>query len=244
MLAAAAALVVLLEKPVRVTARPVHCGPVYCEAQLTVSAGSRRVHVGTTLLAKSWSQALPSIRERVRWKDDYLFVGTDCGGGNAWCCYAERVFALDHGELIDFGHVCPRESHFAGSSYNGTRFLDRYDVLEGNALTAHADAPEFPVIRVRQGDALVTDVDATWEMNRQMFESVARSLAKARRGQFGLRRHVLFNAALAKYCGRQSELRETMAHARRLLTREERSRLADALEEVREGGPPHRSPSP
>ena len=240
MLAAAAALVVLLEKPVRVTARPVHCGPTYCEAELTVSAAGRRVHVDTTLLAKNWTRALPRIRERVRWKDDYLFVGTDCGGGNAWCCYAERVFALDHGQLIDFGHVCPRDFHVAGSSYDGARFVDQYDVLEGNALTSHADAPEFPVIRRRNGDALETDVDATWELNRRTFESVSRSLAKATRGQYGLRHHILLAAALAKYCGRHAELRETMSRARELLTREERSRLAEALEDVREGAPPHR----
>jgi hypothetical protein len=69
---------------------------------------------------------------------------------------------------------------------------------------------------------------------------VARSLAKARRGQFGLKQHILLNTALAKYCGREAELRETMSHARQLLTREERSRLIEALAEVREGGPPHR----
>lgn len=240
MLAVAAALVVLLEKPVRVTAQPVHCGPTYCEAEMTVSAGGRRVRVGTTLLAKSWPRALPRIRERVRWKNDYLFVGTDCGGGNAWCCNKERVFALDHGQLIDLGHVCPRDLHDAGSSYDGTRFLDRYDLLEGNALTSHADAPEFPVIRVRRGDALVTDVDATWELNRHTFESVSRYLAKAHHGEFRVRGHILLAATLAKYCGRSSELREVLSHARQLLTRDERSRLNEALREVKEGGSPHR----
>jgi len=241
MLAAAAALVVLLDKPVRVAARPIRCATTnYCECELTVSAGGRKVRIETTLLQRRWPRALEAIRERVRWKDGYLFVGTDCGGGNAWCCYAERVFALDGGELIDLGHVCPRDVHAAGSSYDGTRFLDRYDVLEGNALTAHADTPEFPVVRVRHGDALVTDADATWEMNRHTFESVARSLAKARRGQFGLKQHILLNAALAKYCGRESELRETMSLARQLLTREERSRLIEALDDVRSGSPPHR----
>lgn len=242
MFAAAAALVVLLEKPVRVTARPVHCGPRYCECELTVSGGGRSVHVGTTLMQRTFPRAVEKIRERVRWKDGYLFVGTDCGGGNAWCCLGERLFAYEGGQLIDFGHVCPRDD-VAGSSWNGTRFLDRYDVLEGNALTSHADAPEFLVVRVRRGDALVTDKEATWDLNRQTFDSVSRSLAKAKRGQFGIRRHLLLNAALTKYCGRTAEYRETMSRARQLLTRQERGRLNEALGEVREGGPPHRTSS-
>ena len=240
MLAAAALVAVLLEKPVRVVARPIGRAANVYECELTVSAGGRSVRIETMPVVPTLPRAVEAIRERVHWKDGYLFVGTDCGGGNAWCCYAERVFAIRDGELIDFGHVCSRDVHAAGSSFDGHRFIDMYDVLEGNALTSHAEAPEFPVVRVRSGGTLVTDRDATWEMNQRTFESVARSLAKARRGQYGLKQHILLDAALAKYCGRTTELRETMSLARRLLTQEERSRLGEALEEVKEAGPPHR----
>ena len=240
MLAAAAAVVVLLQKPVRVVARPIGRAANTYDCEITVSAGGRNVRIETMPVAPTWTKASAAIRERVQWKNDYLFVGTDCGGGNAYCCYAERVFALQNGVLVDFGHVCPRDAHGAGSSFDGTRFIDEYDRLEGNALTPHAESPEFPIVRVRSGNALVTDRDATWQMNQAAFDGFDVTLKKAHRGQYGLRQHILFNAALAKYCGRRAELRQTMSLARQLLTREERSRLGDALDDVKEGGPPHR----
>jgi hypothetical protein len=149
------------------------------------------------------------IKEGIKWKSEYLFVLSECGGGNAWRCNAAQVFTIRGDQLIHIGSVAsPYES-----TYQNDLFYDIYDRLEVNPLTSHAAAPSITTVMREVNGHFVVDRDLTWEKNQQRYEENMKIIESAddRTAEIKDRDErfiaaILFNAALAKYCDRTEEL--------------------------------------
>ena len=88
-------------------------------------------------------KALAVQKKHITWKGPYLLVRSECGGGNAWRCDRDAIFAARSGQLIQLGEVYAGSRTTSYQSYRNGYFGDVYDKLENNALTGHATAPFF-----------------------------------------------------------------------------------------------------
>jgi hypothetical protein len=86
-------------------------------------------------------EALAVQKKHTRWKGTYLFVRSECGGGNAWRCDRDAIFTARSGRLVQLGEVYAGARNTSYRSYRNGCFWDVYDKLENNALTGRATAP-------------------------------------------------------------------------------------------------------
>jgi hypothetical protein len=156
------------------------------------------------------------IRELTVWKDGFLFVRYEGGGGNAWRHDFDYVFTVRDGELICLGSVL---------LYEHSQFYDVYDGLELNALTSHAAAPHFEVVMTEQNGALVANLDTTWALNKTDHDRCVAEIDKyLQSGEREPERDhevtscLLGNAILARYCDRQTELEKVLSQTKRILS--------------------------
>ena len=169
-------------------------------------------------------------------KDGFLFIRDDCLADNpekkSWRCVLDKVFAWAESStgrrLIYVGDVHAGEECEAGmkvgcAHYDG-HFTDIYDLLENNALTAAATAPAIFIEMTIKSGEFVVDLEDTWGRNQERYKAGAQCLAAAPELRAthcidGLtpRRAYMFNAALAAYTKRESELDRTRAFARSAL---------------------------
>ncbi len=185
---------------------------------------------------RSTDEAIAHLRRVIGWKGDYLFVRTECGGGNAWKCDQELVFVRRGGRIEPLARLMPRADGI-GTSWDGRRFHDVDVDWEINNVTSHAAAPAFPLVLRDTGRALEVDVERSWQeteagylQNRSAVEALRDSAATA--SVTTTRRDLLFgNAVTAAYFRRPAELVETLAEARRVLD----PAIARAIEKVVDG---------
>jgi hypothetical protein len=207
---------------------------------LTVSSGDDSYRLETGIIGvRGRQKALAKLRSTIGWKGSYLFVRTECGGGNAWRCCLDNVYRVLDGHLVALGAVWAFESPLSvGPSFADGMFVDVYDALEGNGLTCHALAPSIWLAKRERSGALEAVADATWRLNNEQFSANRRLLQRAsreRRRQDDderTRAAVLFNATLAKLSGRASELTIVRELAARLLSVDEAARLDADLSRV------------
>jgi hypothetical protein len=191
--------------------------------------------------------AITVLRRSIGWKDGFLFVRQECGGGNMWRCNVEDVFELRRGRLVPLGALAARAPAGIGTCREHGRFLDVYDDLEINPVTSHAGAPAFQIVARAQDGRLVVDPAETWDLDLGGFRS-RQALAEALKrpapedprtdaeGRWeGVVSPRLANAALARYCDRAEELNATLREAEAVLPPPVLARFRKALEVVEPG---------
>lgn len=223
--------IAILERPVAVSARldfapgaPPHHYPF----TITVAHEQQAFSYRTDLVAvDDVAAAVAVLRRTIGWRGGYLFARRECGGGNAWRCDVDLVFALRGGRLERVGEqIGGTRGQAPGAAYRNGHFVDVYDWLELNDLTSHAGAPWFRIYLVDRDGKLAADLPYTWRMDAHRFESSRREIARVERdGNLDARARnesfaslLLHNAALARYCRQPGPLEATDRDAKRLLT--------------------------
>jgi hypothetical protein len=197
---------------------------------LTVSHDRCLFTFKTLLIAvANRDQALVVLRRTIGWKDGYLFVRQECGGGNMWRCNVDQVFALRNGRLLHIGEqLGGRRDLGVGALFRDGYFTDVYDRFESNALTSHAGAPSFTIYMKEKNGAFVVDLTRTWTRNREAFKRdrdeiprVARNRGMDPRARAEMLASLLLhNTLLERYCLKPRRLAGTMHDAARLLSPE------------------------
>lgn len=187
---------------------------------LTVAHGDQRFTLSTALTigVRNQADAIMAMKKTMGWHGDYLFIHEECGGGNAWRCNLNHVFALREGRLIYIGEVAGGDEREASCpSFKDGYFMDVYDKLECNDLTCHARAPAIRLILKEEGGRFRVVLQRTWQANLQQFlinmAEIRAILANAHEKPPELAEIadlLLFNAALAKYCKRHKEFKQTI----------------------------------
>ena len=158
----------ILDSPVRIVALPSpRVAPEYpLTFHLSLEHGAERCTLETTIRLPgrqtTLANAVRRLRRTIGWRHGYLFVRTECGGGNAWKCQGESVFGIRNGRLVGLGTLATRSvSDGIATSWRGGLFWDAHTDLEINELTSHAGAPWFE-LRLRERDGrLVADTEST-----------------------------------------------------------------------------------
>lgn len=159
---------------------------------------------------------ISAIKSQTNWKDGFLFVPSYCGTGNMWRCGVNYVFIVKGGELACLGSVTGFDRGF---------FYDVYDGLERNELTSHASAPCFFLLMTEQNGTLVADLERTWELNRNSYDSHMDDIERCLEKTGGepdssdeVVSSLLYSTALARYCDREKELEKMLSMAKRILS--------------------------
>jgi len=222
--------VAILGRPVAVSARldlapgaPPHFYPF----TITVAHEQQAYSYRTALVAvDDAAAAIAILRRTIGWRGGYLFARRECGGGNAWRCDVDLVFALRGGRLERIGEqIGGTRSQAPGAAYRNGHFVDVYDRLEINDLTSHAGAPWFRIYLVDRDGELAVDLPYTWRMDARRFAENRREIVRVERDpkldprarNESLASLLLHNAALARYCRQAGPLEATDSDAKRLL---------------------------
>lgn len=184
-------------------------------------------------------EALAVQKKHTRWKEPYLFVRSECGGGNAWRCDRDAIFAARSGQLVQLGEVYAGSRNISYQSYRNGYFWDVYDKLENNALTGHATAPFFWIALDEEGGHLKANLPRTWEnnagrytANRAKIDAIIREKGDKSSRIRRLSELILSNAVLAAYCGRDKKVVEMKKIAKNHLPQESFKLFLDMLENV------------
>jgi hypothetical protein len=234
-------MVVIMQEPVMVTAKDIDGKePNHYQLELSIEYGDDRYKFTTNMIHTStFQEAIESQRTSTRWKESYLLVGWERGGGNASRGYLDTVFMLNKGKLVYLGEVD------ADSFENGT-FKDWYDKFEGNNLTSHADAPVIRLVVEEKSGRLVANLEKTWNENQKRFNE-NRAIIKdiltdknmnSESRITWLSGPLLFNAVLGKYCKRQADMDSFLKLAGKNLDRKSLKIFNDILAGVVPGGLP------
>jgi len=190
--------------------------------EIAVTYGKKQFKISSIIIGvRNIYEAVSQIKESTGWKDNYLFVPSECGGGNAWRCNTEHVFEIRQDQLVRIGETRSDDGK-PGSSYKNGYFYDVYNRLEVNSLTSHVDSPIIDIVMKEIGGRFIVDPERTWHENLDKYK---RNLEEIRRVKISrgkkqssieefLIAPVLFNAALAKYCRHQKEFEDAIQEAK------------------------------
>lgn len=198
---------------------------------IIVNKGSGEFHIETMIIAvQDLPEAIQVLKETTAWIPPYLFVRSECGGGNAWACEREVVFKLVNGRIIRFGEFAVGDDRSPARSFKGGAFFDLYDKLEG-APPCHAQAPSFRLV-IRDEKGLATaDLSRTWAENApayaEKFQFIRSCSTECDAGD--VFSAVANCAALAKYCSRKTELRQVLRLSTKVLSKERQEDLEEVL---------------
>jgi hypothetical protein len=195
---------------------------------LQIAHAGQTGSVFTAFFEETYPDAVRHLRQAVAWRQPYLFVLSECGGGNAWSCDVEHVLRIESGSLAWLGRFVAEGETSASSSYKHGFFLDLYDKLEDKAPLSHAAAPRFPIaFRDRDGHPAL-DLEETWRINRrEVLDVLARDWPAPKETEpCDLRdetRAAAFAQALAiaRYCDQESAVAEIFTKAAQILTSDE-----------------------
>jgi hypothetical protein len=198
----------LLTSPVSVVARLKPSEPPFYDFTLTVTYRGQVVKLFETELFQDsgCAGAIDRLRRSVGWKDEYLFIRTECGGGNAWRCVIDDVYKLKGGTLLHVGYTCPHFSDYdsaVGVTKQEADFIDVFDALENESC--HACAPDLKLILHDRHDHLILSVRDTWRANHERFENNDRLICQSLSSpdafnDLNFNAALLFNFALSKLC--------------------------------------------
>ena len=249
--------IVILDRPVGIVALPSpRAAADYPLAfRLSLEHGAERCTLETTIRLPdhqtTLANAVRRLRRTIGWRHGYLFVRTECGGGNAWKCQGESVFGIRNGRLVGLGTLATRSvSDGIATSWRGGLFWDAHTDLEINELTSHAGAPWFE-LRLRERDGrLVADTESTWAANARTFaarDSAARRNAsppEAHKTWDSVISPRLGNAAVARYCGRTTQLAAILAETRSVLPPDRFATFQEVIAKIEPGALPRSSAPP
>jgi hypothetical protein len=183
--------------------------------------------------------ALAVQKKHTRWGKPYLFVRSECGGGNAWRCDRDAIFKARSGQLVRLGEVYAGSRNTLYRSHRNGYFWDIYDKLENNALTGHATAPFFWIALDEEEGHLKPNLPRTWKenagrymANRAEIDALIRDEGDKSSRIRRLSELILSNAVLAAYCGRDKEAAEIRRIAKHYLPQESFKLFLEMLENV------------
>lgn len=235
---------ILLESPVKVYSRlnkdlyedGQH---YYYPFEIRVDYGKQHYSFTTiTTTGKDLKAALRHLKKTATWEKPYLYVRSECGGGNAWRCNIYHVFKLNMHNLLYMGMAFKTERIPAAK---GRIFLDIFDKFENNFLTSHAGAPAMLIVLSDKNDRLVTDLKRTWARNKKEHSKNSAKIRHivdnkpdnaSKRWQHDLAVLLLTNAVRAKYCEQTTELENIMSLSETYLDKEMFENLKDSVLEV------------
>ena len=199
---------------------------------ITVSDGFSTYSEASLLVAVAdIDEAVKVLRSTTVWRPPYLFVRTECGGGNAWACNEEVVFRLHGRRLRRFGVFAVNDDRKAAASFHGDHFDDLYDRMEG--LLCHACSPSFRMaVRDSNGRQIVESA-LTWEHNQPWYAASFRAVSAHRPGRpwpADSFEELLRCSLLARYCNRKDELGLLSRLARLGLSPEQKKALRTVSE--------------
>ena len=214
---------------------PVNNSPY--EFELNISGGKNKFIIQTMLIARNnYKEAISDIRKGTGWKGGYLFIPSECGGGNAWRCNTEHVFAFRKGKLIRIGELGfgIKSEAGPGSSYDNEYFYDYYDRLENNNLTSHAGAPGVVMVMREVEGVFVVDLENTWIFNANRYVENKKYIDtyKTDKKVWPTEKYIsplLGNAVLSKFCDRKLELESIVDQARMSLDADRFKMFIDIL---------------
>jgi len=208
-------------------------GDDYYGLQITVTAGQHKYEVDTGLNGPENLKAVTRrLKKTIGWKGPYLFVRSECGGGNAFRCNKDYVFKLSGNKLIKIGEVAvweniPGGAESIGPGYQHGYFLDIWNNLEENDLTSHAEGPSIKLSLQDRDDKFVMNKDQTWKRNLREYRTNEIELrrhakrnaksAKSSLKLFELNSQLLFNAALARLTNHKQEYQKTLDMAKLMI---------------------------
>lgn len=220
----------------------------YGEITTSVAAGDQEYTVSYwPISVYSPDEAIEQVRKGVGWKDDYLFVPSSCGSGNAFNCDTEHVFAMRDGALVKIGEFVGNFNFRApapGRTYGAGHFYDIYVV--GHPYLPRAELPIYSIAMKDENGRLVPDVEWAWENNfkeyGRRFENIQRHIDQQGANKAKWRDvlpDLLYCGGLANYCERQPELDLIMERAKALLPSEVFDGLKPTIDSVVPGVSPY-----
>jgi len=74
--------------------------------EILVTYDKKQFKISSIIIGvRNIDEAVSQIKESTGWKDNYLFVPSECGGGNAWRCNIEHIFTTRESQLIRIGEA-------------------------------------------------------------------------------------------------------------------------------------------
>ncbi|MDA8091914.1 MAG: hypothetical protein M0Z61_17045 [Nitrospiraceae bacterium] len=205
---------------------------------VNINRGLSHFKTGTFEKAKNCKRAVSRLKKVIGWKGRYFFVRED-NGGNGSFSENDAVFMIKRGGLIFLGRVYasqPRADQTIGPSYNGEYFTDIYDKFDLNPLTDIASAPGFWLVIFEKEGRFQVDAEKTWLRNKKKYDanivSLHNALGEGLNERLYVRSWIAFDAVLAKYCGKEKQLKETMEMAGSELGKERVHELKEMLSQV------------
>lgn len=215
------------------------------ELNITVKKGNEKFERSTFLIgADNLRAAFGLVKKGTRLKGRYLFVRTECGGGNAWRCNRDAVFTVQDGQLRSLGDLFAGGRDTTTISYRDGYFWDLYDKFEMNGLTDHARAPAFFVALKDEGGVLKADLRRTWLRNLGEFKRRVAEIGTLKTGtghnrkQPDLESAIIANTVLATYCERMKEAAKMERLAERHFVPADLERFRKLIAHVKPGEHP------
>ncbi|MFZ5483846.1 MAG: hypothetical protein ACOZB0_06400 [Pseudomonadota bacterium] len=221
----------------RIHATVTEVEPGYHPLRIEVKEGRQSYHLESVVAGLASPSDLPGhLNKTIGWKGQYLFVRSECGGGNAFRCDVDHVFKRVDGELRKLGTIGVWPTVAAnivtiGPGFQKGLFLDVDATLEGNEFTGHAGAPFIKLALRDEGNWLTLDQAQTWKINRDSFaESLTEAKAAVSDPDADTKTHaansLLFNLAVAKLTDRNADYRDALALIQKLSGKTHGNRLA------------------
>ena len=181
-----------------------------------------RFSVDTFLIARSgYDDALAYLRRTIVWREPYLFVRSECGGGTISSCDEEVVFRRSARGLTWLGTFIVGDRVVEPArSYRDGFFIDYFDRLDETDGLALSDAgrPRFEIRLRDENGHLRVDINETWRANRNDYEKTVAELPGSPDGRL---RRFAQAVAIAAYCGRSERVDALLLRAHRFLDRDD-----------------------
>jgi hypothetical protein len=196
------------------------------------------------------------------WKGDYLFMRHQCGQTTDWRCVVDQVFTRSGDKLVHIGSVESTSCKELGCRYDPETglFQDLFEIYQVNPISGATDVPPLPIARRVKNNVFVSDLDATWEMNKSSYAASIACLERVAKTGFtdpcerqqSAWSALVYAVKLTHYTGRRAE-RDALftTHAVRYCEKSADSRCSwrvtavqDYYQRFAEGAAPAYEPSP
>ncbi|MEQ1515356.1 MAG: hypothetical protein ABL931_02565 [Usitatibacteraceae bacterium] len=181
----------------------------------TVDLGKQRYRFVTLVPDFETDPNVRKSQSMSGWKGDYLFVRQQCASLGVWRCTVDQVFTRDGGKLVHLGDIESSACKTPGCNYDVTSktFTDLYDGLATNPVSGQVDTPPLKIARRVVNGRLVSDLDLSWALNKDVYSASIACLEKVAKSGFVEPcsdnqepwSALVFAAKLTHYAGRTAE---------------------------------------
>ncbi len=230
--------VILYTKPVTVMVKK---GEIEDTATIVVRYGADQFKYGTQIFCSDKESWTEWIKKGVGWKGKYLLVLND-GSGTDWRAATDAVLMLRGGELVEVGSIARNHQDNddpLGPGYHDGFFHDVFDKFEGDVGGFGSKGVGWPITMREANGKFVVDLDRTWAENEARIRTneayavqMMKEVARDKWWPDDLLATLGENVLIAKYCRREQEAAIRLQRARKVMDKQQRSRLSDMLKEL------------